>query len=142
MKKVMDDQTKKLSSAREDRNKVVTAYNSEKARREGLEKELGELKIAHAKQSSLVDELKADQAHGRALEKERVENAAFEEGLNSYVATFLAGEPSFDWVPHFGRGMAKFMADFAVIQEELITFKRDELKEMLAKEAATAEEAR
>lgn len=141
LKKVIEDANTRISSLKEDKVKAIKAYGNQKTRLEDALKEASDLKAASEKQAKLIDELKADQANGWAEEKERVEGAAFDEGLHSYVATFLAGVPDFDWAPVFGRGMAAFMKDFSSNQQELIEAKRKEIAEVLAKEAAEDGEA-
>ena len=74
-------------------------------------------------------------------EKETAEGASFFEGVCSYVATFLSGEPDYDWLPKFGRTAANFMAEFPSKHPELMAAKKAELADTLAREAE-ADEAR
>lgn len=69
-------------------------------------------------------------------EKDKVEGTSFFEAVCSYVATFLSGEPDYNWLPKFGKTAANFMAEFPSQHPELMAAKKAELTATLAKEAA------
>lgn len=65
-------------------------------------------------------------------EREKAEGASFFEGVCSYVATFLSGEPDYDWLSKFGKTAANFMAEFPSQHPELLAAKKAELAATLA----------
>nr|XP_017224627.1 PREDICTED: uncharacterized protein LOC108200871 isoform X2 [Daucus carota subsp. sativus] len=139
-----------FKSQREDLKKAQDGWKScqrllreEKARLDPLQKEVENLKKSNEDLAAANLQLKDSQASLTAAETAKIEGAAFDDGVNNYVATFVAGAPSFDWGSHFGSEMAKWVEEFKVEQPELIAAKRALLDETLAKEASargTAEE--
>ena len=130
LKREAKQHDKALKKAEDGKLAVEKELNIEKAR---FEKEVADLKLEN---SSLADDNK------QLLEdKEKAVETSFTEGLFSYVATFLSGEPNYNWLPNFGKAAADFMAEFPSKNPELMAAKKAELAETLAKEA-TAEGAR
>ena len=125
LKKEAKKQEKALQSAENAKKAAEDTLTKEKAR---LEKEIADLQKANS-------QLEA-QNQGLAEEKEKAEGASFLEGVYSYVATFLSGEPGYDWLPKFGRTAANFMAEFPKEHPELMAAKKAELEATLAREAA------
>lgn len=113
----------------------------EKAHLQPLKKQVAGLKKANEDLAAANSQLKSNQTIVGGAEREKIELAAFDEGVNSYVATFLAGAPEFNWQPQFGSGMAQFIKDFWGEQQELIAFKKKELEGILAQEASTSQMA-
>ena len=125
LKKDAKRQEKALQAAESAKKAAEESLTSERAH---LEKEIADLKKANSTLES----------SNRSLveEKDKVEGASFFEGVCSYIATFLSGEPNYDWLPKFGKTAADFMAKFPEEHPELMAAKRAELEATLAKEAA------
>ena len=130
LKKDAKKNEKALQSAENAKKTAEEELVKEKAR---LEKEISELK----KENSTLAAANKDLAE----EREAAEGASFFEGVCSYVATFLSGEPDYNWLPKFGKTAADFMAEFPSQHPELMAAKKAELTATLAKEAEE-EEAR
>ena len=101
LKKEAKKQEKALQAAESSKKTAEESLVTEKAR---LEKEITDLKKANSTLESTNQSL--------VEEKDKVEGASFFEGVCSYVATFLSGEPHYDWLPKFGKTAADFMAKF------------------------------
>ena len=137
-----------FKSQREDLKKAQEGWKScqrllkeEKARLDPLQKEVESLKKSNEDLTSANQKLKESQTSFTAAERAKVEGAAFDDGVNNYVATFVAGAPSFDWASHFGSGMAQWVEEFKVEQPELIAVKKALIEETLTKEASASREA-
>lgn len=139
LRKDFRSQSKELKQALDNLKNTQKSLTSEKARLHPLEKEIEKLKKANASLEAENAVLKEDQANGWSAEKEKIEATAFDEGIDSYIATFLAGAPCFNWVPQFGHGMAKYMEEFKGKHPDLIAHKLGVLKETLASEAAATQ---
>ena len=100
-----------------------------------LKKErLKEVAILKKENKSLPDDnSKLSQSNDEAVE------AAFVEGVNSYIATFLNGEPDYDWAPKFDKVTTAYMAEFPSKNPDLMASKKAELDDTLAKEAVADE---
>ena len=136
-------QREDLKKAQEGWKNCQRLLREEKARLDPLQKEVENLKKSNEDLAAANLQLKDSQTSLTAAETAKIEGAAFDDGVNNYVATFVAGAPSFDWGSHFGSEMAKWVEEFKVEQPELIAAKRALLDETLAKEASargTAEE--
>ncbi|KAL1831404.1 hypothetical protein ACET3Z_001055 [Daucus carota] len=137
-----------FKSQREDLKRAQEGWKScqkllkeEKARLEPLQKEVEGLKKSNKDLATANQQLKDNQASLTVAETAKIEGAVFDDGVNNYVATFIAGAPSFDWGSHFGSGMAKWVEEFKVEQPELITAKKTLIEETLAKDASSSREA-
>ena len=124
LKKEAKKNEKALQSAENAKKTAEEELVKEKAR---LEKEISELK----KETTNLEAANKSLAE----EKEAAEGASFFEGVCSYVATFLSGEPDYDWLPKFGRTAANFMAEFPSKHPALLAAKKAELAATLAREA-------
>ena len=125
LKKEAKKQEKALQATESAKKTAEESLTSERAR---LEKEIADLKKANSTLESTNQSL--------VEEKDKVEGASFFEGVCSYVATFLTGEPDYDWLPKFRKTAANFMAEFPKEHPELMAAKKAELAATLAKEAA------
>ena len=137
-----------FKSQREDLKKAQDGWRScqrslkeERACLEPLQREVENLKKLNEDLAAANQELKDNQASLTAAEVTKIEGAAFDDGVNNYVATFVAGAPSFDWGSHFGSEMAKWVEEFKVEQPALIAAKKVLIEETLAKEASAHREA-
>ena len=108
LKKEAKKQEKALQAAENAKKAAEESLSKETTR---LEKELADLKKANSNLESTNKSLVG--------EKEKAEGAFFFEGVCSYVATFLFGEPDYDWLPKFGKTTANFMAEFPSQHPEL-----------------------
>lgn len=124
LKKDAKKNEKALQAAESAKKTAEEELSTEKAR---LEKEIADLKKENSKLESANK--------GLAEEMSKVEGASFFEGVCSYVATFLSGEPDYNWLPKFGKTAANFMAEFPSQHPELLAAKKAELAATLAREA-------
>ena len=125
LKKDAKKNEKALQAAESAKKTAEEDLVKERAR---LEKEIADLKKENSKLESANK--------GLSEEISKVEGASFFEGVCSYVATFLSGDPNYEWLPKFGRTAADFMAKFPEEHPELLAAKKAELEATLAKEAA------
>ena len=137
-----------LKSQREEQRKALEGWKNsqkllkeEQARLAPLQAEVERLKKANEDLADSNKQLKETHTSITAAERTEIEGAAFDDGVNSYVATFVAGAPSFDWATHFGSEMAKWVEEFKAEQPELIATKKVEIEETLAKEASARQAA-
>ena len=106
LKEDFQSQRELLRKAQEGWKSSQKLLKEERARLEPLQREVEALKKSNEDLTSANQALKENQTSLTAAERKEVEGAAFDDGVNSYVATFVAGAPSFDWAKHFGSGMA------------------------------------
>lgn len=130
LKKDFKKLEKTLQAAENGKKSAEESLNKETARLSGLEGEIADLK----KNSSL-------EAANKSLveKKDKAVDASFYEGVCSYVATFLSGEPNYKWLPKFGKVADNYMAEFPSKHPELMAAKQAELADTLAKEAVSDE---
>nr|XP_017252682.1 PREDICTED: uncharacterized protein LOC108223109 [Daucus carota subsp. sativus] len=133
-------QREDLRKAQEGWKSCQRLFKEERARLDPLQKEVESLKKSNEDLATANQQLKDNRASLSAAETAKIEGAAFDDGVNNYVATFIAGAPSFDWGSHFGSGMAKWVEEFKVEQPELIAAKKTLIEETLAKEASASRE--
>ena len=130
-----------MKKAQEGWKNCQKLLTEEKARLDPLQKEVENLKKSNEDLASANQKLQESQTTLTTAERAQIEGAAFDDGVNNYVATFVEGAPSFDWASHFGSSMAQWVEEFKVEQPELIAAKKTLIEETLAKEASARREA-
>ena len=141
LKEDFQSQRDLLKKAQEGWKNCQKLLKEERARLEPLQREMESLKKSSEELASANQLLKENQTSLTAAEKVTIEGAAFDDGVNSYVATFVVGAPSFDWASHFGSEMAQWVEEFKAEQPELIATKKAEVEAALAKEASLRQAA-
>ena len=110
----------KLKDEKSSLESSLSVLQLEKAKLDQLIKDkdtaLKSLEEANKKLTLEIEEIKVDRANNWAVEKQKIEEAAFKDGFRSWVKTFMAADPEYNWADKFGEGVAKWMKKFSVME--------------------------